>query len=37
MIEAGVNGAIVCMIQCGELPVTGDIITMPVGCQNFVA
>jgi len=37
MIESGVNGAVVCMIQCGELPMTGDMVTVPVGCQNFVA
>jgi hypothetical protein len=37
MIESGVSGVIVCMIQCGELPVTRDFVTLPVSCQNFVA
>ena len=37
MIEFGVNGAVVCMIQSGELPLTGDVVTVPVGCQNFAA
>jgi hypothetical protein len=37
MVESGVSGALVCVIQCAELPVTRDSIPMPVGCQNFVA